>query len=229
MTGLRRRTLLMLQKITVYLHNHQVPYTKCEWKLGGGGGVGGHTLLRPHTPLSKDMPGETQGTMTVPPELKWEPAGDPSFLPGCRGGTLKAWFCPEPLTAKSRSVLQGQKQGPSGLPGGLTVWQTVGTLAFCDPSMRWRLDRALEPGLESSRANFIASNADLPCRSCVLQGTNGERKRHMEGAYTILLLGEHGIHPRVGSVYFHLELETQIQLGAEAKCSLRSVKAAWAS
>lgn len=107
MTGLRRRTLLMLQKITVYLHNHQVPYTKCEWKLGGGGGVGGHTLLRPHTPLSKDMPGETQGTMTVPPKLKWEPAGDPSFLPGCRGGTLKAWFCPEPLTAKSRSILQG--------------------------------------------------------------------------------------------------------------------------
>lgn len=69
-------------------------------------GWGGHTLLRPHTPLSKDMPGETQGTMTVPPELKWEPAGDPSFLPGCRGGTLKAWFCPEPLTAKSRSVFR---------------------------------------------------------------------------------------------------------------------------
>lgn len=91
------------------------------------------------------------------------------------------------------------------------------------------MDRALEPGLESSGANFIASNADLPRRSCVLQGTNGERKRHMEGAYSILLLGEHGIHPRVGSVYFHLELETQIQLGAEAKCSLRSVKAAWAS
>lgn len=30
----------------------------------------------------------------------------------------------------------GEKQGLPGLPGGLTVWRTVGTLAFCDLSMR---------------------------------------------------------------------------------------------